>query len=54
MGAMKMPKRKLKFSGVPVICKDCSTELFKEDYKKCSICGAYLCPSCEDTHKKRH
>jgi len=50
MITMIEPKKKLKFSGIPVICKDCSSELYQSEYEKCSICGAYLCPTCKKKH----
>ena len=42
--------KKLFFSGVPVVCHDCSRELFKGTNEKCTSCGAYLCPDCKKTH----
>lgn len=53
MGKIKntTPRKKLRFSGIPVICYDCSTELNKDLYEKCSVCGAYLCKTCKGKHK---
>lgn len=35
----------LHFSGVPVICRACGTQLKKHNYKK-GADGSYLCKSC--------
>lgn len=35
----------LHFSGVPVICRACGTQLKKHNYKK-GVDGSYLCKSC--------
>ncbi len=47
---IKASRKKLCFSGVPVVCHDCQTELYKDNYEKCTVCGAYLCPQCKQTH----
>jgi len=33
-------------SGIPVICKECYTQLYSNKYERCSKCGAYLCEKC--------
>lgn len=39
--------RFLYFSGVPVICRSCGTQLKKSEYRK-GHDGSYLCKNCYD------